>query len=40
VVLRSFQLHFRPERADGRLDEGTLETLRRLVAALPARALS
>ena len=36
VVVRSFQLHFRPARTDGRLDAGTLDTLRRLVAALPA----
>lgn len=40
VLVRSFQLHFRPARADGRLDAGTLDTLRRLVAALPARATS
>jgi len=35
VLLRTFQMHFRPARADGRLDAGTLDTLRRLVAALP-----
>jgi N-acetylmuramoyl-L-alanine amidase len=35
VVLRSFQLHFRPERVDGRLDRATLDTLTRLLAALP-----
>jgi len=29
-------MHFRPALADGRLDTGTLDTLRRLVAALPA----
>lgn len=40
VVVRAFQLHFRPGRADGRLDAGTLDTLRRLVAALPAAATS
>jgi N-acetylmuramoyl-L-alanine amidase len=34
-VLRAFQLHFRPARADGRLDGGTIDTLTRLVAALP-----
>ena len=39
-VIRTFQLHFRPGRADGRLDAGTLDTLRRLVAALPALATS
>jgi N-acetylmuramoyl-L-alanine amidase len=38
VILRAFQLHFRPARADGRLDAGTLDTLRRLTAALPASA--
>jgi hypothetical protein len=31
-------MHVRPARADGRLDAGTLDTLRRLVATLPARA--
>jgi len=40
VLVRSFQLHFRPQRADGRLDAGTLDTLTRLVAALPDRATS
>jgi N-acetylmuramoyl-L-alanine amidase len=40
VLVRTFQLHFRPARADGRLDAGTLDTLRRLVAALPARVTS
>jgi N-acetylmuramoyl-L-alanine amidase len=40
VLMRSFQMHFRPERPDGRLDAGTLDTLRRLVAALPDRAVS
>ena len=40
VLVRTFQLHFRPARADGRLDAGTLDTLRRLVAALPAHATS
>jgi N-acetylmuramoyl-L-alanine amidase len=39
-LIRTFQMHFRPERADGRLDTGTLDTLRRLVAALPASATS
>ncbi len=40
IVLRAFQLHFRPARADGRLDRGTLDTLSRLVEALPVPALS
>ena len=35
AVLRSFQLHFRPARADGRLDSSTRDTLARLVTALP-----
>ena len=32
-VVRSFQLHFRPARPDGRLDRSTLATLEDLVAA-------
>lgn len=40
VLVRAFQLHFRPARTDGRLDASTLDTLRRLVAAFPARATS
>lgn len=40
VLVRTFQMHFRPARADGRLDAGTLDTLRRLVDALPARVTS
>lgn len=39
-VVRAFQSHFRPERADGRLDRGTLDTLKRLVAALPVPVTS
>jgi len=35
-VLRAFQLHFRPARVDGRLDRSTIETLARVLAALPA----
>lgn len=35
-VVRAFQLHFRPRRPDGRLDNSTMRTLERLVAALPA----
>lgn len=40
IVTRAFQLHFRPERADGRLDRGTLDTLTRLLAALPVPVTS
>jgi N-acetylmuramoyl-L-alanine amidase len=40
VLVRTFQMHFRPERADGRLDAGTLDALRRLIAALPAQVTS
>ncbi|MGL4397859.1 MAG: N-acetylmuramoyl-L-alanine amidase, partial [Hyphomicrobium sp.] len=32
-AIRAFQLHFRPKRADGRLDRSTLRTLERLCAA-------
>jgi N-acetylmuramoyl-L-alanine amidase len=32
-VIRAFQLHFRPERADGRLDLSTQATLQRVVQA-------
>jgi N-acetylmuramoyl-L-alanine amidase len=38
-VLRAFQLHFRPQGVDGRLDSGTRDTLTRLVAALPVAAV-
>jgi N-acetylmuramoyl-L-alanine amidase len=34
-VVRAFQLHFRPQRADGILDRASLDTLSRLLAALP-----
>jgi N-acetylmuramoyl-L-alanine amidase len=37
-VVRSFQLHFRPTRPDGRLDRSTLETLEALVSAAEAVA--
>lgn len=40
TILRAFQLHFRPARVDGRLDAVTLDTARRLLAALPVPALS
>lgn len=39
-VVRAFQLHFRPECPDGRLDRSTVLTLERLVAALPPPATS
>ena len=35
ALVRAFQMHFRPARADGVMDAGTLDTLRRLVSALP-----
>ena len=34
TVVRSFQLHFRPERPDGRVDRSTLATLEALLAAV------
>jgi len=34
-VVRAFQRHFRPARVDGRLDQSTITTLERLLAALP-----
>lgn len=40
IVLRAFQLHFRPACADGKLDRGTLDTLTRLVAALTVPAMT
>jgi N-acetylmuramoyl-L-alanine amidase len=39
-LIRTFQMHFRPARADGRLDAGTLDTLRRLVATMPVNVTS
>jgi N-acetylmuramoyl-L-alanine amidase len=33
IVVRAFQLHFRPARCDGRIDRSTLDTLCRVVAA-------
>jgi N-acetylmuramoyl-L-alanine amidase len=33
-VVAAFQRHFRPERVDGRIDQSTITTLERLVAAL------
>lgn len=38
LAVRAFQRHFRPARVDGRLDQSTLVTLQRLLAALDARA--
>lgn len=34
-VVTAFQRHFRPARVDGRLDQSTITTLERLLAALP-----
>jgi N-acetylmuramoyl-L-alanine amidase len=34
-VVTAFQRHFRPERVDGRIDQSTVTTLERLIAALP-----
>ena len=38
LVVTAFQRHFRPERADGRIDQSTIDTLERLIAALPQAA--
>jgi N-acetylmuramoyl-L-alanine amidase len=38
-VVTAFQRHFRPERVDGRIDQSTIATLQRLLAALPPDAL-
>jgi len=37
-VVTAFQRHFRPERVDGRVDQSTVTTLERLIAALPEGA--
>ena len=37
-VVKAFQRHFRPERVDGRIDQSTVATLERLIAALPTRS--
>jgi N-acetylmuramoyl-L-alanine amidase len=37
-VITAFQRHFRPARVDGRLDQSTITTLERLIAALPEGA--
>ena len=39
-VVTAFQRHFRPERVDGRIDQSTVTTLERLIAALPKGALA
>ena len=36
TVVAAFQRHFRPQRVDGIADQSTIETLHRLLAALPA----
>lgn len=38
VVVSAFQLHFRPRRVDGLADRSTVDTLRRLLEALPQQA--
>src|SRR5690606_7937692 len=35
AVVEAFQRHFRPERVDGVADRSTIETLHRLLSALP-----
>ena len=38
ATLRAFQSHFRPARVDGRIDQSTITTLERLLAARDARS--
>ena len=38
-VVTAFQRHFRPARVDGRIDQSTITTLERLIAALPKDTL-
>ena len=38
AVVAAFQRHFRPERVDGVADRSTIDTLHRLLAALPPDA--
>jgi N-acetylmuramoyl-L-alanine amidase len=38
IVVEAFQRHFRPARVDGIPDPSTVDTLRRLLAALPSTA--
>jgi N-acetylmuramoyl-L-alanine amidase len=33
AIIRAFQRHFRPSRIDGRIDQSTITTLERLLAA-------
>ena len=40
AVVTAFQRHFRPSRVDGIADHSTIETLNRLLSALPAREAS
>jgi N-acetylmuramoyl-L-alanine amidase len=40
LVAAAFQRHFRRERVDGRIDQSTITTLQRLLAALPPREIS
>jgi len=35
-VVKAFQRHFRPARVDGRIDRSTIDTLERLLEALPS----
>jgi len=38
-VAKAFQRHFRPARIDGRIDQSTISTLQRLIAAIPQEPL-
>ena len=38
LAVSAFQRHFRQRRVDGRIDRSSLETLEKLIAALPSRA--
>jgi N-acetylmuramoyl-L-alanine amidase len=40
AVVTAFQRHFRPARVDGIADHSTIDTLNRLMGALPAREAS
>jgi len=40
LVVEAFQRHFRPQRVDGVADRSTIETLHRLLIALPADVVS
>jgi len=40
IVVKAFQLHFRPQRVDGTLDRATFDTLTRLLAALSVSVTS